>query len=104
VSVSRRRRYTRSKREWSSDLCSSDLYKNVVVIGGKRALKSVSEKIKEALKDTEINITNEFVYGDECTMTNINNLSDKKDVQDAEIGRASCRERVKSTNVEMSIK
>lgn len=66
-------------------VCRQYNYKNVVVIGGKRALKSVSEKIKEALKDTEINITNEFVYGDECTMTNINNLSDKKDVQDADV-------------------
>lgn len=66
-------------------VCKDYKYNKAVVIGGKRALEATKEKIKEALKDTDVKITGEFVYGDECTMTNITNLADKKEVQNADV-------------------
>src|SRR5690349_23225064 len=43
---SSRRRHTRSLRDWSSDVCSSDLWQNVVVTQGK-----VPEVLAEAAPD-----------------------------------------------------
>lgn len=66
-------------------VCKEYNYKKVVLVGGKRALKAASPKIKQALKDSEIELTGEFIYGDECTMTNVNNLMSKKEVKDADV-------------------
>lgn len=68
-----------------SKVCKDYDYNKVVIIGGKRALEAAKGKIKDALKNTNIEVTGEFVYGDECTMTNINNLAAKKEVQDADV-------------------
>src|SRR5699024_11474727 len=46
---SSRRRHTRSKRDWSSDVCSSDLYKEFV--GRMETNKVDTKPIIEALKE-----------------------------------------------------
>src|SRR5207249_6283719 len=84
---SSRRRHTRSKRDWSSDVCSSDL----------KALKSneadLSEQGRVFLNPDD---PNAFVLPDlisEFTEIDLDpNLPD--DGKDKKIGRASCRERV----------
>src|SRR5699024_12142867 len=88
--LSSRRRHTRSKRDWSSDVCSSDLPRE-----------------PDGITDTQ--------YSIECGILELKhalrevNCSGPEDIQDIEIalqaynfgtgyqiGRASCRERVKS--------
>lgn len=66
-------------------VCKEYNYKKVVLVGGERALKASSQKIREALKNSEIEITGEFVYGEECTMSNVNNLMIKSEVRDADV-------------------
>ena len=68
-----------------ANVCNEYKYKRAVMIGGEKALNSAKDKIKKALKDTEVKITGEFVYGDECTMANINSLSNKNEVQEADV-------------------
>src|SRR2546421_6793508 len=82
---SSRRRHTRSDRDWSSDVCSSDLRK--------RAVRTAM---------------NDFIYPPKicCPSVSIITVSDKRELIEGifrngmasfakgEIGRASCRERV----------
>src|SRR5699024_11861518 len=76
---SSRRRHTRSKRDWSSDVCSSDL---------------MEEEVEEMLEEYE----NE----DFEPASFVSDKNEKVDVvqfvlqTEAKIGRASCRERVES--------
>src|SRR5207249_9269892 len=93
-----RRRHTRSKRDWSSDVCSSDLYPHaakvmrpgdaVVDIGSGSGTDVLYAALKVGPKGT--------VYGLDITpamiakaRTNIAKTGARN-----EIGRASCRERV----------
>ena len=66
-------------------VCNDYKYERAVVIGGEKALASTTYKIMSALEDSGVEVTGEFVFGDECTMTNINALMDKKEVQDADV-------------------
>lgn len=68
-----------------AEVCKEHGYKNVVLVGGKRALNAASERIREALLNSDVNITGEFVYGDECTMTNVNKLLEKDEVLNADV-------------------
>src|SRR5699024_11493687 len=68
---SSRRRHTSSKRDWSSDVCSSDLRSTFAHPAGVRQL---------SFKETILPVIN----------TNINN---NYTMNVCEIGRASCRER-----------
>src|SRR5699024_11581133 len=74
---SSRRRHTRSKRDWSSDVCSSDLY------GG---------------YDTIATITPDDNYW--RLQHRVSLSAGKATVKAQEIGRASCRERVENEGVE----
>src|SRR5690554_8236707 len=68
---SSRSRHTRCGRDWSSDVCSSDLHRFAYHISAPREDgKSVSNAIRYALKEAKIK------------------------PQQLQIGRASCRERV----------
>src|SRR5690606_39721299 len=94
-----RRRHTRFSRDWSSDVCSSDLVK-----GNKHYLLSLEDSCQGMEFDTRFGVIQQ-----EENQLNVNDkivrLSDKKSqcsitsiyklypVQ-FEIGRASCRERV----------
>src|SRR5699024_11576463 len=91
VFISRRRRHTRSKRDWSSDVCSSDL----IV---KEEADSINEKL---VQNSE---PNKFGYSvEEKTGSGARNIvfgGRKMDTgilvsgRNRQIGRASCRERV----------
>ena len=50
-------------------VCEKYNVKKVVLIGGKRALAAAEPRIREAIKETDIIITDSIVYGIECTMT-----------------------------------
>src|SRR5699024_12108570 len=96
---------TRSKRDWSSDVCSSDLVTNDVLWLGLN--RNIQEYFKDEL-DYCIAADFNIVYGESRTEIgeaeyqlkyNIARLSeeDKKKYTDiVKIGRASCRERVQS--------
>src|SRR5699024_11642647 len=99
-------RHTRSKRDWSSDVCSSDLVLET---------RSIPETFTAMLefdedKDIEENIENmaesiEDMHTVEVSIsirdTSVNNIEIKKDdyIGILEIGRASCREREESRRV-----
>src|SRR5438874_13732420 len=82
---SSRRRHTRSLRDWSSDVCSSDLDRDGRV-GGLTLLEAhrkVSERARDVFKYADATITVVAPRTFEVTVSG-----------DVEIGRASCRERV----------
>src|SRR5699024_11710972 len=95
---SSRRRHTSSKRDWSSDVCSSDLI--MIVVGFKL------EQIMEAAPDAA------YVYNEAYDQTNTSKsllkalrasagrgtlwLNGDVVFHPQEIGRASCRESVRS--------
>src|SRR5699024_11299880 len=88
---SSRRRHTSSKRDWSSDVCSSDLKAMIAIENENESLKGVLTKEyarpaldKEKLGDIIDFFT--FKVGD--------TESRKQDVLGREIGRVSCRGRV----------
>src|SRR5699024_11980463 len=56
---SSRRRHTRSKRDWSSDVCSSDLNLNFLVIGGSGAGKTLF-----MVKPNLMQLTSSFIITD----------------------------------------
>lgn len=66
-------------------VCKDYNYNKVVLVGGKRALEAAAPKIREALKGTNVEITGEFVYGQECTLSNVDRLRERKEVQDADV-------------------
>lgn len=66
-------------------VCSDYDFKNVVLVGGEKALKASENLIREALDNTDIKILGSFVYGLDSTMDNIYKLKDKKEVQDADV-------------------
>src|SRR5690606_40761438 len=103
-----RRRHTRFSRDWSSDVCSSDLFEPAfdVVNLDRRTIHALGSwetkvtvttpedvgKLTIAILLDEPRITNEvvFVAGDTISY--------------GQIGRASCRERVKIRGVGVSLK
>src|SRR5699024_11311628 len=94
IFFSSRRRHTRSKRDWSSDVCSSDLKNTApsvssisrVLRTNPRASLNESDLSESSLKDHSI----DGILGGKCTATMAART-------DKEIGRASCRERVLMT-------
>src|SRR5437868_11430548 len=88
---SSRRRHTRSKRDWSSDVCSSDLPTDVTVtlIGETGTGKDVFAHLTH---DLSPRVRQPFVVFD-CGAVPPNLVESELFGQ---IGRASCRERVES--------
>lgn len=66
-------------------VCEKYNVKKVVLIGGKRALAAAEPRIREAIKETDIIITDSIVYGIECTMTNVHKLTSNPNVQEADV-------------------
>lgn len=60
-------------------------FKNVVLIGGQRALDATYKLIEDELKNTDKNILGKFVYGKDSTMTNVKLLMKKDEVQKADV-------------------
>src|SRR5699024_12046904 len=88
VFFSSRRRHTRSKRDWSSDVCSSDLKTDAVI------------KEEAALADrTNMVFSGSLVtYGRAEVVVTATGMKTEigkiASLMNAKIGRASCRERV----------
>src|SRR5438067_9855171 len=83
---SSRRRHTRSKRDWSSDVCSSDLAqmrRNVALAGSIAAIVDVP-----VAEPPHYSLEVAGLIGGRRL------LSDDVAALEAKIGRASCRERV----------
>src|SRR5207249_6859113 len=90
---SSRRRHTRSKRDWSSDVCSSDLFRAAL----DRVLAALAEQIARdgegARKLVEIVV--EGAVSKRSARRIALSIANSPLVKTAiEIGRASCRERV----------
>src|SRR5699024_11287812 len=81
---SSRRRHTISKRDWSSDVCSSDLIKGLLI-------NFIHHFWPSLLK---LNFLEEFI----TPIVKVTKKSDSTRVKPfySKIGRASCRERVKT--------
>src|SRR5699024_11273109 len=77
---SSRRRHTRSKRDWSSDVCSSDL------------TKRMAEDLTDFLLENGVRV--QYLHSDVDTLRRIELLRSLRQGEYDEIGRASCRERV----------
>src|SRR5699024_11706442 len=93
-----RRRHTRSKRDWSSDVCSSDLILNWSFVHDDVPRFTVQNQIALALrKEVEALEENgiQIIQVDEPALREGLPLDQKKwQAYLDEIGRASCRERV----------
>src|SRR5206468_9845065 len=93
---SSRRRHTRSDRDWSSDVCSSDLLSLPRVFeqgacGGDRRLQVLAAVAGEARR-AEL-LEEDLPSGLEIEMP-FGEPGHSEAVENREIGRASCRERV----------
>src|SRR5699024_11692778 len=98
-----RRRHTRSKRDWSSDVCSSDLYENLVDTNDHSKLEQGKHVMKEGFVE-ELNkeILGAIfpIKGEQGLIGFIYIYVPLTAVQDVfQIGRASCRERVEICHV-----
>src|SRR2546429_3272001 len=85
---SSRRRHTRCSRDWSSDVCSSDLARDQldfirelhqIIIGAERKSLALDLRILVGREDNDRNVLGNRVCAE---------------LADEQIGRASCRERV----------
>lgn len=89
-------------------VCEKYNVKKVVLIGGKRALAAAEPRIREAIKETDIIITDSIVYGIECTMTNVHKLTSNPNVQEADvifaIGGGKAIDTCKTASIEMDDK
>src|SRR5699024_12877675 len=91
IFFSSRRRHTRSKRDWSSDVCSSDLSYYQEEYGVSRGtIQNAFRYLKEA---GAVELVSHGHMG-----TYIEKIDYVK-LQDCKIGRASCRERMKMCEV-----
>src|SRR5690625_7234415 len=101
---SSRRRHTRWPRDWSSDVCSSDLLGGEALQGQTQVGKVSREKLKnqgpEAGKDHLIGLATARSEGTEESAVEAVSAAIDGFAETAEIGRASCRERVESGGVE----
>src|SRR5207249_8492388 len=97
-----RRRHTRSKRDWSSDVCSSDLTKLKLVAGalgvplGVLTQRDKAMQLEKARKRART-LRRWLAAVVLLTVLSIAAGSMAWKKQREEIGRASCRERVEST-------
>src|SRR5687768_18296306 len=102
---SSRRRHTRCSRDWSSDVCSSDLRWRARSSRSARSIGSVTllSALVEAhpqLLEPERHIGGGVVVAPLAAAgPEVGHTVDKSPERDAQIGRASCRERVERAGV-----
>src|SRR5690606_40333631 len=103
-----RRRHTIFSRDWSSDVCSSDLW-NLPLEGGvvianpisplySMDRKFIDDEISKALDSAK----KDGISGKDITPYLLSKI--KSSTEGAKIGRASCRERVKISEVDERVK
>src|SRR5204863_1341546 len=88
---SSRRRHTRSLRDWSSDVCSSDLV--LVHVQRQIGVLNAQEQIKSQVQE-ELGERQREMFLREQLKAIRKELGEEGEVVEVEIGRASCRERV----------
>src|SRR5207302_3313001 len=88
---SSRRRHTRFSRDWSSDVCSSDLRSDVTDLPAPLLAdaQAYREKLVEAAAELDDALTEKYLEGKALTEDEIRGAVRKG----TKIGRASCRER-----------
>src|SRR5690606_40382918 len=90
---SSRRRHTRFSRDWSSDVCSSDLIaevaEDIAHTGAYRLRREVAVGIGHRLQQRAVD---GFVEGEHAAVIAFPGISGARGLY-GEIGRASCRER-----------
>src|SRR5256885_12373958 len=89
VFFSSRRRHTRLQGDWSSDVCSSDLYINL------RGVRQENRDLKaqlERLRIEQLRMQEDAAQG--RRLQAVLRFKEQMISQTVEIGRASCRERV----------
>src|SRR5699024_11265632 len=86
---SSRSRHTRSKRDWSSDVCSSDLIFPLLLLRRKRLMKDKIPLIQYKNKLRRVICR---IYIQQCR-------NSRRFLSANQIGRASCRERVQETGM-----
>src|SRR5699024_11328668 len=95
------RRHTRSKRDWSSDVCSSDLFERSgsalqSYLGARATIEALSHSFQNLLADKKRQAPQILFVGNHMSSTYIQDLFDVLENKDvSKIGRASCRERDK---------
>ncbi len=71
-------------------------------------MAATEPRIREAIKETDIIITDSIVYGIECTMTNVHKLTSNSNVQEADvifaIGGGKAIDTCKTASIEMNDK
>src|SRR5699024_11686939 len=90
-SIYSRRRHTRSKRDWSSDVCSSDLMDQQ---------KSVNHRPGNQRRADSLSQCQTFIH--KSALRAISSIGLQLHLL-PEIGRASCRERVSDSAIEVAI-
>src|SRR5699024_11238462 len=88
---SSRRRHTRSKRDWSSDVCSSDLFGGSIVA-------DLAEQARAQIVDVGIPL------GHGANDHRIGHRIAADDLPILQIGRASCRERLQRSEGAVALK
>ncbi|MDO5715944.1 MAG: iron-containing alcohol dehydrogenase family protein [Tissierellia bacterium] len=68
-----------------AEICKEYGYHKVVLVGGEKAMKAATPKIRKALEGSTVEITGELVYGKECTDNNIDRLLGRKEVQISDV-------------------
>src|SRR5699024_12210289 len=95
---SSRRRHTRSKRDWSSDVCSSDLLEQQVI--GKPQDAKCAVLLKTAIEDSFKRLIEPSVERE--IRNRLTEIGEEQAI--SEIGRASCRERGEIKGGEVGMK
>src|SRR5690606_40582290 len=89
--VSSRRRHTRFSRDWSSDVCSSDLALGSIVFSDKERLSELNAIVHPAVKaETQRLFADAFAADPHAVV--VYDVPLLKEARGTEIGRASCRE------------
>src|SRR5690554_8199679 len=107
---SSRRRHTRCGRDWSSDVCSSDLAHSARMVGDETmraewALgKVIGQDLLTIIDDGNILGSGYTPYDDEGTRARKTYIIKDGKLRARQIGRASCRERVRITGGSGSFK
>src|SRR5690606_40757343 len=95
-----RRRHTRFSRDWSSDVCSSDLGVTTLVLGNCGTSEVNVGRMFERIEQTNVAVNVATLLGQGSVRSHVMGGSFLRPPTPAElnrkIGRASCRERVES--------
>src|SRR5699024_11922189 len=94
---SSRRRHTRSKRDWSSDVCSSDLRSSSSPVVPVDWVHHIGALTQERTHQVGTQSTGTTGDEDDLSVDGKGGVDGRHRIPFCQIGRASCRERLHST-------